>query len=179
VFYAIAAHWPHFFCQARGGTRSGSHRCHREISPELQADLPFEYNFIDKAYQALYVSEQRVAVLSRYFAGIAILISVWGCSGLAAFTTQKRQKEISIRRIIGATAGGIAVMLSRDFLKLVTLAILIAFPLSWWLYEPVAGEFRLHISVSPVLFLLAGLSVLLITLLTIGYQAIRSATANR
>jgi hypothetical protein len=141
-------------------------------------DLPFEYNFIDEAYQALYVSEQRVAVLSRYFAGFAILISCLGLFGLAAFTTQKRQKEISIRKIIGATAGGIAVMLSRDFLKLVALAILIAFPLSWWLMNRWLENFAYHISVSPVLFLLAGLSVLLITLVTIGYQAVRAAIAN-
>jgi len=99
---------------------------HREISPELQADLPFEYNFIDKAYQALYVSEQRVAVLPvtwRYRHPISCL----GLFGLAAFYySEEARKRSSIRRII-APRRGIAVMLSRDFLKLVTLAILIAF----------------------------------------------------
>ncbi|MGH2564558.1 MAG: FtsX-like permease family protein, partial [Ginsengibacter sp.] len=88
--------------------------------------LPFDYKFLDDDYQAMYSSEQRVAILSRYFATIAIIISCLGLFGLAAFTAQKRQKEIGIRKVVGASVNGIAVMLSKDFLKLVLIAILIA-----------------------------------------------------
>src|SRR6202007_1369140 len=84
-------------------------------------------------FNKLYASEHRVADLSKYFAGIAILISCLGLFGLAAFTAQKRQKEIGIRKVIGASVTTITVMLSKDFLKLVLISLLIAFPVSWWL----------------------------------------------
>jgi putative ABC transport system permease protein len=99
---------------------------------QFNAGVPFEYKFLNDDYQALYVSEQRVATLSRYFAGLAIIISCLGLFGLAAFTAQKRQKEIGIRKVIGATVINVAAMLSKDFLKLVLMAVVIAFPIAWW-----------------------------------------------
>ena len=79
--------------------------------------LPFDYKFLDDDYQAMYSSEQKVAVLSRYFATIAIIISCLGLFGLAAFTAQKRQKEIGIRKVVGASVNNIAMLLSKDFLN--------------------------------------------------------------
>jgi putative ABC transport system permease protein len=140
--------------------------------------LPFEYKFLDEDYQRLYASEQRVSILSRWFAGIAILISCLGLFGLAAFTARKRQKEIGIRKVIGASVSNITVMLSADFLKLVLLAMLIAFPLAWWAMSRWLGGFAYRVSISWDLFLVAGVSVLLITLLSISFQTIRAATVN-
>jgi ABC-type antimicrobial peptide transport system permease subunit len=140
--------------------------------------LDFEYNFLDEDYQALYSSEQRVAVLSRYFAGIAILISCLGLFGLAAFTAQRRQKEIGIRKVVGASVSNIATMLSTDFLKLVSIALLIAVPLSWWATNQWLQSFAYHINLTVGIFLIAGGSIILITLLTVSFQAIKAAVAN-
>ena len=140
--------------------------------------LPFEYKFLDEDYEALYASEQRVAKLSRYFAGLAIIISCLGLFGLAAFTAQRRQKEIGIRKVVGASVSNIAAMLSGDFLKLVLVAILLAFPLSWWAMNEWLNDFAYRIDIGIGVFIAAGVAILLITLLTISFQAIKAAIAN-
>jgi len=149
-------------------------RLHEAYDP----GVPFDYRFIDQAYEALYISEQRISILSRYVAGLAILISCLGLFGLAAFTAQKRQKEIGIRKVIGATVSSIVIMLSRDFLRLVALAVLIAFPVSWLIMTRWLDNFAYHTQIGPLLYVVAGMSVFFITVLTIGSQAIRAAIAN-
>ena len=140
--------------------------------------LPFDYKFLDDDYQAMYSSEQKVAVLSRYFASIAIIISCLGLFGLAAFTTQKRKKEIGIRKVIGASVNNIAFLLSKDFLKLVLIAILIAFPLAWWTMNQWLEGFAYRINFSAGVFIVAGTTIIFITLLTVSFQAIKAAIAN-
>ena len=140
--------------------------------------LPFEFKFMDDDYQAMYSSEQKVGVLSRYFAVIAIIISCLGLFGLSAFTAQKRQKEIGIRKVIGASVNNIAMMLSKEFLKLVVLAVVIAFPLAWWACNSWLQGFAYRVTLGPSVFLIAGLSIIVITLLTVSFQAIRAALAN-
>ena len=105
----------------------------------------------------LYASEQRVAVLSKYFAGIAILISCLGLFGLAAFTAQKRQKEIGIRKVIGASVSNIATMLSTDFLKLILVALLIAIPFSWWAANQWLQSFAYRIRLSAGVFIITAI----------------------
>ena len=145
---------------------------------QFNAGVPFEYRFLDDDYQALYASEQRVAVLSRYFAGLAIIISCLGLFGLAAFTAQKRQKEIGIRKVVGATVTNVAVMLGGDFLKLVLVAVLIAFPLSWLLMHNWLQSFAYRVDIGTGIFAAAGGSIIAITLFTISFQAIKAAVAN-
>ncbi len=140
--------------------------------------LPFEYKFMDDDYQRLYASEQRVSVLSRYFAVVAIIISCLGLFGLAAFTAQKRQKEIGIRKIVGASVTNIAVMLSKDFLMLVLIAVLISFPLAWWAMNAWLENFAYRVNISAWIFLVASASIVFITLLTISFQSIKAAIAN-
>jgi ABC-type antimicrobial peptide transport system permease subunit len=140
--------------------------------------FPFDFNFLDEAYQKQYNSEMRVAVLSRYFAGLAILISCLGLFGLAAFTAQRRQKEIGIRKVVGASVSNVIVMLSKDFLRLVLIAVLIAFPLSWWALSQWLNGFAYRIHIGPDVFLLAGASTLLVTFLTISFQAVKAALVN-
>ena len=141
-------------------------------------ELPFEYKFLDDDYQAMYASEQRVAILSRYFAGLTILISCLGLFGLVAFTAQKRQKEIGIRKVVGATVSGIVLMLSKDFLKLVLISILVAFPVAWWVTSQWLNGFAYRIHIGAGTFLAAGISIILITLFTISFQAMKAAVAN-
>ncbi|HEX4371875.1 MAG TPA: ABC transporter permease [Puia sp.] len=149
-----------------------------DLYQHFNPGFPFEFTFLDDAYQKQYAAEKRVSVLSRYFAGLAIVISCLGLFGLAAFTAQRRQKEIGIRKIIGASVSNIFLMLSKDFLLLVMIAILIAFPLSWWAMNKWLQGFAYRINISAGIFIIAGVSIILITLLTISYQAIKAAVAN-
>ena len=141
-------------------------------------DLPFEYSFVSEDYQVLYASEQRLALLSRYFAGIAIVISCLGLFGLTAFAAQRRQKEIGIRKVVGATVSQLVVLLSRDFLQLIAIALLIAFPLAAWLMNRWLDNFayRQHLSIG--IFGLAAAILACITLVTISFQSIKAATTN-
>jgi ABC-type antimicrobial peptide transport system permease subunit len=119
-----------------------------------------------------------VGILSKYFAGLAIIISCLGLFGLAAFTAQKRRKEIGIRKVVGANVGGIVALFSKDFIKLVLLSLVIAFPLSWWLMNNWLQSFAYRINISGFVFLITGCSIVLITLLTISFQSVKAAMAN-
>jgi putative ABC transport system permease protein len=140
--------------------------------------FPFTFNFLDEAYQKQYETETRTATLSAYFAGLAIIISCLGLFGLTAFMAQKRKKEIGIRKVIGAPIGGIVAMLSKDFLKLVCIALLIAFPISWWIMNTWLQSYTFKINITPTIFLVVGTFVLIITLIVIGFQTIKAAIAN-
>jgi putative ABC transport system permease protein len=138
----------------------------------------FDYKFLDEDYQAQYVAEQRVALLSRYFAGITIVISCLGLFGLAAFTAERRRKEIGIRKVLGASDFRIIYLLSGDFTKLVLAAIVIALPVAFVIAKYWLDSFVYRISLEPWYFFSAGLAALLITWLTIGVQAVKAATTN-
>jgi putative ABC transport system permease protein len=140
--------------------------------------FPFIFNFLDEAYQKQYETETRTATLSAYFAGLAIIISCLGLFGLTAFMAQRRKKEISIRKVIGAPVAGIIAMLSKDFLKLVCIALLIAFPISWWMMNSWLQSYTFRISITPTIFLVVGTFVFFITLIVIGFQTIKAAIAN-
>ena len=138
----------------------------------------FNYTFLDETYQAQYVSEQRVSLLSQYFAGLAILISCLGLFGLAAFNAEVRTKEIGIRKVLGASVENVVLLLSKDFLRLILLAILIAFPLAWWALNIWLNGFAYHVNISPWLFVIAGVAILLVALATLSYQSIKTAVMN-
>jgi predicted permease len=140
--------------------------------------FPFTFNFLDEAYQKQYDSETRVSALSTYFAGLAIVISCLGLFGLAAFTAQKRRKEIGVRRVVGASVINITTMLSKDFLRLIFISLAIALPASWWLMSKWLQSFAYRITITPYVFVIAGISVILITLFTISFQSIKAAMAN-
>jgi ABC-type antimicrobial peptide transport system permease subunit len=140
--------------------------------------MAFEYNFMDEDYQRLYASEIRVGILSRYFAGLAILISCLGLFGLAAFTAQRRKKEIGIRKVVGASVTQLVFLLSKEFLGLVLLAIGIAVPLAWLGMHEWLDQFAYRVPLTPGIFGLTGLAAIVITLLTISYQSISAAMSN-
>jgi putative ABC transport system permease protein len=149
-----------------------------QLYNKFNPGFPFTFNFLDEAYRQQYESETRVSVLSKYFAGLAIIISCLGLFGLAAFTAQKRRKEIGVRKVIGASTKDITVMLSKDFLRLVLIALIISFPISWWLMHSWLQSFAYRISITPFVFAIAALSVVAVTLVTISFQALKAATAN-
>ncbi|MXV51461.1 FtsX-like permease family protein [Pedobacter sp. HMF7647] len=149
-----------------------------QLYKRFNPGFPFTFNFLNESYQQQYESETRVSALSKYFAGLAIIISCLGLFGLAAFTAQKRRKEIGIRKVVGASVSNITAMLSKDFLKLIVISLLIAFPVSWWLMYNWLQGFAYRIHLTPATFVIAGIAVIIITLFTISFQSIKAAVAN-
>ena len=150
----------------------------QQIHGEFNPGFSMDYHFLDDDYQALYAAEQRVSTLSRYFAGIAILISCLGLFGLAAFTAERRLKEIGIRKILGASDFGIVRLLSGDFTKMVLMAIVIALPISYLAAQRWLQDFAFHIELQWWYFVGAGLLALLIAWFTVGLQTVRAARVN-
>jgi putative ABC transport system permease protein len=142
------------------------------------ADSPFGYHFLDKDFEAQYKTDQRTGTLFNVFAGIAILISCLGLFGLATYTAQVKTKEIGIRKVLGASVAGIVKLLSKDFLKLIIIAIIIATPVAWWAINKWLEGFAYRINISWWVFAVAGMLALLIALVTISFQAIKAALAN-
>jgi ABC-type antimicrobial peptide transport system permease subunit len=142
------------------------------------ADSPFGYHFLDKDFEAQYKTDQRTGTLFNVFAGIAILISCLGLFGLATYTAQVKTKEICIRKVLGASVAGIVKLLSKDFLKLIIIAIIIATPVAWWAINKWLEGFAYRINISWWVFAVAGMLALLIALVTISFQAIKAALAN-
>jgi hypothetical protein len=140
--------------------------------------MAFEYKYLDESYRRLYSSEIRIGILSRYFAGLAILISCLGLFGLAAFSASRRQKELGIRKVIGASVTQLVYLVSKEFLWLIAVAIVIAFPLAWLGMNYWLNEFYYRTPITADLFWLTGTTVIVITLLTISYQSISAALAN-
>lgn len=138
----------------------------------------FEYNFLDVQFQKQYAAEQRVATLSRYFAGFAILISCLGLFGLAAFTAERRLKEIGIRKALGSSVTNIILLLTGDFTRLVFVSIVIALPVSYFLVSTWLDRFAYHIDLDIWFFIGAGLIALLIAWVTVGTQAVKAAKVN-
>jgi putative ABC transport system permease protein len=138
----------------------------------------FDYQFLDNDYQAQYASELVVDRLSGYFAGLAIVISCLGLFGLTAFSAERRRKEIGIRKVLGASARNVVVLLSSDFFKLVLLAVVIAFPLAWSVMNKWLQSFAYRVHIGLGTFLTAGAAIVLLTLLSIGFQSFRAAFSN-
>ena len=137
-----------------------------------------EYSFVDKKLQEQYKSEERFAKFFLYFSALSLLIACLGLFGLTAYATQRRTKEIGIRKVLGASVSAIVTMISKDFLKLVLIASLIAVPLAWWLMNMWLNDFAYRINIEWWVFVIAGCSALLIALVTVSFQSIRAAVAN-
>jgi ABC-type antimicrobial peptide transport system permease subunit len=148
------------------------------LSRSFDPGYSFEYKFLDELYQAQYISEQRVSVISKYFAVLAIIISCLGLFGLAAFNAAVRTKEIGIRKVLGASVSNVMVMLSKDFVFLIIIAMMIGFPLSWIAMNAWLDGFAYRVSIGADVFIIAGVSVILLALVTVSYQSLRTAVMN-
>ncbi|WP_221394003.1 ABC transporter permease [Dyadobacter sp. NIV53] len=145
---------------------------------QINPNSPFEYSFLDKDFQKNYEKEERTSKLISYFAFIGIFIACLGLFGLATFTAEQRIKEIGVRKVLGASVFGIVSLLSRDFLKLIFVAILIASPMSWWAMNKWLANFAYKTEISWSIFVVAGFMLIIMSLLTIGYQTIKAALMN-
>jgi putative ABC transport system permease protein len=139
---------------------------------------PFEYHFLDEDYNRLYQSEIRLGEILNLFAGIAIVLACLGLFGLSSYAAQQRVREVGIRKVLGATVAQIVLLLSRDFIRLAGIAILVAFPLSWWAMSRWLQDFAYRTPLSVYVFLLAGFLTLLLTMITVSIKAVSAALMN-
>lgn len=140
--------------------------------------FPFKYYFADQEIARNYKAEHTISKLSKYFAFLAIFISCLGLFGLVTFTAEQRTKEIGIRKVLGASVPGIVQMLSKDFVKLVLIAAVIAFPIAWWATNNWLQNFSYRVSVGWAAFVIAGIAAVVIALITVSFQAIKAAMSN-
>jgi putative ABC transport system permease protein len=145
---------------------------------KVNPDQPFEYSFLDEHFKELYDADRAVSKVVGILAGLAILISCLGLFGLASYSAERRVKEIGIRKVLGASVQNIAGMLSRDFLRLVLISTLIAWPVAWFGVTRWLQDFAYRVPVSWWVFIMAAGIALLIALLTVSFQAIKAAIAN-
>lgn len=150
----------------------------KEKWTELSGGEPFDYSFLDERFSQTYESERRVGSMLSIFAGLTIFVACLGLFGLATFTAEQRTKEIGIRKVLGADVTDIVALLSKDFLKLVLIAALIAFPLAWWAMHKWLEDFAYRIDIPLWAFLAASVIAMLLAFLTIGYRAVKAARAN-
>ncbi len=143
-----------------------------------QPGYPFEYYFEDQNFSKLWSSDQKLAVILELFTGIALGIACIGLFGLSVFAAERRIKEIGIRKVLGASVSQVTILLSKDFIALVAIAILIASPLAWWAASKWLQDFAYRINISWWMFVLAGVIAILIALITVSFQAIKAAIAN-
>lgn len=141
-------------------------------------NLPFQYDFIDEEYAEKFASEERVASLARVFTILAILISCLGLFGLASFVAEQRTKEIGVRKVLGATISNLWMLLSKDFVKLVIIALLIATPIAFYMMSQWIQKFAYRTEISWWIFVAAGMGALIITLITVSFQSIKAALSN-
>jgi putative ABC transport system permease protein len=139
---------------------------------------PFDYTFLDSHFEKLYRSDQQMSSVVSIMAGLAVLISCMGLFGLTAITTEKKTKEIGIRKVLGATENQIAFLLSKNFTVLIIISFLAASPVTYFLLSRWLQDFAYRIDINPMVFILGGILTLLIALVTISYHTLRSARAN-
>ena len=145
---------------------------------QFEPDNPLVYSFLDEDFDHLFRAEQRLAGVLSVFTGLAILIACLGLLGLVALVTTQRTKEVGIRKVLGASVVQIMHLLSRDFLRLVVIALVVATPLSYWVAQQWLNRFAYRIHIGVEVFVLAGVGALLIAGLTVGVQSVRTALAN-
>jgi ABC-type antimicrobial peptide transport system permease subunit len=141
-------------------------------------NLPFDYQFVDQEYAEKFRSEERVASLAKVFTGLAIFISCLGLFGLAAFVAEQRTKEIGVRKILGASVKNLWMLLSKDFITLVIISLLIASPIAYYIMSHWLQKFSYRTTISWDIFAVACLGALILTIITVSFQSIKAATSN-
>ncbi|MDO9376045.1 MAG: ABC transporter permease [Ferruginibacter sp.] len=150
----------------------------KTVWTKFTPDYPLEFKFLDANFDRMYHAEDKLRTLLWIFTFIAIFIGCLGLFGLAAYTAERRKKEVGIRKVLGASVQGVVVLLSKDFIKLVLVALLIASPIAWYFMQHWLQDFAYRINIEWWIFLIAGLTALSIAFITVSFQAIRAAIAN-
>ena len=145
---------------------------------ERVPDRPFDYQFLDEEYNKLYIAEQKSVRIFTTFSSLAIILACLGLFGLAAFSTLQRIKEIGIRKVLGSTVGGIVLLISKDFMKLTLIAIVVATPVAWYFMHNWLKDFAFRVNLQWWVFAAAGIAAMVIAFVTVGLQSVKAATMN-
>jgi ABC-type antimicrobial peptide transport system permease subunit len=170
--------WGNILVRTEAGKTKQALASLEKICKELNPDVPFTYSFADVEYQKLYKSEGIVRQLSAWFSFFSILVSCLGLLGLAMFTAEQRIKEIGIRKVLGASVTSLFALLSKEFILLVIIALLIASPLAWFVMDKWLQGFAYKIDIEWWMFALAACFVVFIAGLTVGYQGVKAVMVN-
>jgi ABC-type antimicrobial peptide transport system permease subunit len=149
-----------------------------EVFKKHSSDASFEYKFVDQVFARKFADEERIGNLTGFFTALAVFISCLGLFGLASFTAEQRTKEIGIRKVMGATVTHLWGLLSTDFLRLVLISFGVAVPTAWYFLSQWLQNYTYRTDISWWIFALSGGGALLITLLTVSYQAVKTALTN-
>ncbi|HTF19145.1 MAG TPA: FtsX-like permease family protein, partial [Chryseolinea sp.] len=145
---------------------------------ELAPNLPFDYTFLDVDFDRQYKADQQLSKVAGIFTGLAIFIGCLGLLGLTSFAVERRTKEIGIRKVLGASVGSVVVLIAREFLWLIVIALLVSTPITWYLIQRWEQNFTLQAVINPLRFLVAGVCVFVFAWMTISLLSFRAATAN-
>jgi putative ABC transport system permease protein len=175
VMHILPRRYQYLYVRVNSEKALGSiEKSFKEFNPEQ----PFEYSFLDDTINAMYTSEKKLGKIFGYFSALAILIASMGILGLSIYAAQQRIKEIGIRKVLGATTLSIVSELSKEFLKPVLVAALIASPITWWAMNKWLEDFAYRTDISIWVFLIAGIAAIVISLITVSFQAIKAALSN-
>jgi ABC-type antimicrobial peptide transport system permease subunit len=178
LFHRSEPEWGNILVKTQAGKTKEALASMEKISKKINPKFPFTYQFVDETFKRQYRSETIVGQLAYYFAFLGIFISCLGLFGLAMFTAEQRTKEIGIRKVLGARVSGIVALLSKDFLGLVLIANIIAFPLAWWAMNSFLEGYAYRIQMGWLVFVISGFLAILIALATVSFQAIKTAMVN-
>ena len=145
---------------------------------KIVPDYPFSYEFVDDTIARQYKAEQNTGVLLTSFSALAIIIACLGLLGLTAFMTEQRKKEIGVRKVLGASVASVVLLLSKDFSKLIIIAFVIVVPIAWYAVNQWLNDFAYKVEISPLIYLGAGLSILIVAFSSMAYQSIKAAVVN-
>ena len=148
------------------------------VFKKYNPSYPFEYNFVDKEFEKKFINENLISTLSNIFAALAIFICCIGLAGLASFTIEKRIREIGVRKVLGASVRQLLMLISKEFLKLVAIAFIIAVPLTYWLMSNWLDNYKYRININPWLFVVVGFAMFVLTLVVVSLNTIKVATGD-
>jgi len=179
MFHQFADYAPFkFFVRVKPGNPGPALAAMQKAWKGVVADLPFKYNFLDESLDNFYKAERKWSNIIGWAGGISVFLACLGLFGLAALAAINRTKEIGIRKVLGASLPGIVKLLSKDFLKLVVLALIVAAPLAWYFMNKWLQDFAYRISIGWWVFIVAGSLAIIVAFITIGFQAIKAGVAN-
>lgn len=179
IFSAVPENTRYLFVRFKPQFRTGQALASLEtVLKKYNPAYPFLYSFVDDQFNQVFTSEALIGKLSRLFAILAIVISCLGLFGLSAYTAERRTKEIGIRKVLGASVTGITGLLTKEFMLLVFLSVLIAFPVAWWSMTKWLQGYAYRININWWVFILAGVTAMVIAMVTISFQSVKAALSN-
>ena len=178
IFMLIPEYAGNVFVRYEPGKSVQAVKAMEEIHKRFDPEFPFEPEFLDQAFNNQYKSEAMIGKLSTAFTVMAIFISCLGLFGLASYTTERRTKEIGIRKVMGASVSNLVLMLCRDFVFLVVMSIAVGCPIAWYLMRRFLEQYTFHTDLSPWVFVITGVSILLIAVVTVAYRSLRASVKS-